>query len=52
MSLNRLTHGDENVAKSWIRNHNTALCAVPLELMKTLGGLQKVDEYLDHARGQ
>ena len=49
-SLDAIAGGDEAVAKSWLRNHNTALGAVPADKLTTLTGLIDVLSYLDARR--
>ncbi len=49
-SLDAITGGDEAVAKNWLRNHNTALNAVPAERLTTITGLIDVLSYLDARR--
>jgi hypothetical protein len=49
-SLDAITGGDDAVARSWLRNDNTALGAAPLALMQTVQGLVNVIAYLDARR--
>ena len=49
-SLDAITGGDETVARSWLRNTNTALGGKPLEKMLTIAGLVDVIAYLDARR--
>jgi hypothetical protein len=49
-SLDAIVGGDLTSARAWIRNHNTALEAAPVELMRTISGLIHVIEYLDSRR--
>ena len=49
-SLFAIVGGDQASARDWIRRQNTALRGVPLEMMKTIGGLNEVCEYLDARR--
>lgn len=49
-SLDAIVGGDEAVARSWLRNHNTALDDRPLALIETIPGLWHVIQYLDARR--
>jgi hypothetical protein len=49
-SLDAIVSGDEQTAHAWLRNKNTALNGVPLELMQTVPGLMNVIQYLDTRR--
>ncbi len=49
-SLDALIGGDEAVARSWLKNENTALSATPLELIQSVSGLTNVIQYLDARR--
>jgi len=49
-SLFSIISGDQKSARGWINNYNTALNGVPLELMKTIRGLNDVCSYLDSRR--
>jgi hypothetical protein len=49
-SLDAITGGDDSVARSWLRNDNTALGAPPLTLVQTVQGLVNVIAYLDARR--
>ena len=49
-SLDAIAGGDEAVAKSWLRNHNTAIGAVPADKLTTITGLIDVLSYLDARR--
>ena len=49
-SLDALAGGDDDVARRWIANHNTALDSAPIKLIQTVSGLIKVIEYLDARR--
>lgn len=44
--------GHEGTARAWLDTYNTALGAVPLELVRTTAGLVRVVDYLDYARGR
>lgn len=49
-SLDAIVSGDEDVARSWLRNRNLALGKTPLELIQTIEGLTNVIGYLDARR--
>jgi uncharacterized protein (DUF2384 family) len=49
-SLDAITGSDDTASRSWIRGHNTALNAKPIELVKTLIGLITVLQYVDSRR--
>jgi len=49
-SLDAIVGGDENVARSWLRNDNGALVGTPVEQMKSISGLVATVEYLDQRR--
>lgn len=49
-SLFAIVGGDQVTAKSWLTNYNAALRGVPLELMKTIRGINDVCAYLDARR--
>jgi hypothetical protein len=49
-SLDALAGGDDAVARRWMVNSNTALHAVPLDLIKSVAGLVNVINYLDARR--
>jgi hypothetical protein len=49
-SLDAIAGGDETVARSWLRNHNSALGGVPAEKILTIAGLTDVLAYLDARR--
>lgn len=49
-SLFAIVSGDQVTARAWLTNHNTALRGTPLELMKTIRGLNEVCAYLDARR--
>lgn len=51
-SLDAITGGDDSVSAYWIRNHNTAIKAVPLERIKKVDGLVNVLSYLDSRRAR
>lgn len=49
-SLDAIVGGDEAVARTWLRNHNDALMAVPAEKITQITGLLDVLAYLDARR--
>jgi hypothetical protein len=49
-SLDAIVAGDENVAKAWLRNDNSALGGKPIEAIQTVPGLVDVIAYLDARR--
>ncbi|MFN7101985.1 MAG: antitoxin Xre/MbcA/ParS toxin-binding domain-containing protein [Pseudorhizobium sp.] len=49
-SLDAICGGDEAVARSWLRNSNTALGGPPAQLIATVSGLTDVLAYLDARR--
>ena len=49
-SLDGITGGDTAVARSWMRNENTALGAAPITLIDSVQGLVNVVAYLDARR--
>lgn len=49
-SLDAIAGGDEAVARSWLRNENSALGGVPAEKILTVSGLVDVLAYLDARR--
>lgn len=49
-SLYAILGGDDVSAKDWIRRSNTALRGKPIELMKTIRGINEVCDYLDARR--
>ncbi|MEM1236516.1 MAG: antitoxin Xre/MbcA/ParS toxin-binding domain-containing protein [Pseudomonadota bacterium] len=49
-SLDALVGGSDATGQAWLRNENTALNGVPLELMKSVQGLVATLEYLDQRR--
>lgn len=51
-SLDAIVSGDEQVAKAWLRNNNTALRGVPVELIQSVPGLVNVIQYLDARRAK
>jgi Antitoxin Xre/MbcA/ParS C-terminal toxin-binding domain/Antitoxin Xre-like helix-turn-helix domain len=51
-SLDAIVSGDEQVAKAWLHNNNTALHGVPAELIQGISGLVNVIQYLDSRRAK
>jgi hypothetical protein len=49
-SLFAIVSGDQVTARSWLTNYNIALRGIPLELMKTIRGINEVSTYLDARR--
>ena len=49
-SLDGIVAGDDTIASDWLRNKNTILNGVPLELIQTISGLTNVIEYLNSRR--
>jgi hypothetical protein len=49
-SLDAITGGDDDVARAWLRNDNSALGGVPLTLVQSVPGLVNVIAYLDARR--
>ena len=49
-SLDAIVGGDDAVAASWLKNHNTAFNGEPLALIQTISGLTNVVAYLDARR--
>lgn len=49
-ALDAIVHGDERVARAWLRNENTALGGQPLALIQSVPGLVHAVSYLDARR--
>jgi Protein of unknown function (DUF2384) len=49
-ALDAIVHGDETVAREWLRNDNTALGGQPLALIQSVPGLVHAVAYLDARR--
>ncbi len=49
-SLDGIVAGDDKVASDWLKNKNTVMNGIPLELIQTISGLTNVIEYLDSRR--
>lgn len=50
-SLDALVGGDPAKARAWFTSDNRHLGGVPAELVRRIGGLTRVAEYLDAMRG-
>jgi uncharacterized protein (DUF2384 family) len=49
-SLDAIVGGDQEVARTWLKNPNTALDSEPLILIQTVSGLMNALNYLDARR--
>jgi Protein of unknown function (DUF2384) len=49
-ALDAIVHGDEAVARAWLRNENAALGGKPLALIQSVSGLVHAVSYLDARR--
>ncbi len=49
-SLDAIAGGDEKTTRAWLRNPNEALCGIPAEMIRSIGGLIDVIAYLDGRR--
>ena len=49
-SLDAIVGGDQEVARAWLKNPNTALDSEPLILIQTVSGLMNALNYLDARR--
>jgi len=49
-SLDGVIGGDDVVAAAWLKNKNTVLDGVPLEVIQSVSGLTNAIEYLDSRR--
>ena len=49
-ALDAIVHGDEAVARAWLRNENAALGGEPLALIQSVPGLVHAVSYLDARR--
>lgn len=49
-SLDGIVGGDDSVAADWLRNTNTILDGIPLELIQSVAGLINAIDYLDSRR--
>jgi uncharacterized protein (DUF2384 family) len=50
--LDAIVGGDENVARAWLANANTALGDAPINLIQSVSGLVNVVQYLDSRRAR
>lgn len=51
-SLFAIAGGDRNFMRHWINTNNSALAGKPIELLTTIVGLVRVNEYLDAMRAK
>ena len=51
-SLDAIVGGDEQVARAWLNNQNSALRDAPINLIQNVGGLVNVVQYLDTRRAR
>jgi len=49
-SLDGIIGGDDSIAADWLRNKNTVLDGIPLDVIQSVSGLTNVIEYLDSRR--
>lgn len=49
-SLDGIIGGDDTVAANWLKNRNTILDGIPLELIQSISGLANAIDYLDSRR--
>jgi transcriptional regulator with XRE-family HTH domain len=49
-SLDGIVSGDDHVAADWLKNKNTALDGIPLDLIQSVSGLTNVIAYIDSRR--
>jgi hypothetical protein len=49
-SLDGIVAGDDHVAADWLKNENTALDGIPLDLIQSVSGLTNVIAYVDSRR--
>jgi hypothetical protein len=49
-SLDGIIGGDDTVAADWLKNRNTVLDGIPLELIQSISGLANAIDYLDSRR--
>jgi uncharacterized protein (DUF2384 family) len=49
-SLDAVIGGDDAVAKTWLRNKNSALKEAPIDLVQSVWGLTEVIQYLNARR--
>ena len=49
-ALDGIVGGDDSVAANWLKNRNTVLNGIPLEMIQSISGLINAIEYLDSRR--
>ena len=49
-SLDGIVAGEDHVAADWLKNQNTALDGIPLDLIQSVPGLTNVIAYIDSRR--
>ena len=49
-SLDTIVGGQEDIAKAWLRNENSALAGIPAQKIEKIGGMMDVIGYLDARR--
>lgn len=49
-ALDGIVGGDDSVAANWLKNRNTVLDEIPLEMIQSISGLTNAIEYLDSRR--
>ncbi len=49
-ALDGIVGGDDSVAADWLKNKNTVLNGIPLEMIQSVSGLTNAIEYLDSRR--
>ena len=49
-ALDGIVGGDDHVAAEWLKNNNTALDGIPLDLIQSVSGLTDVIAYIDARR--
>jgi len=49
-ALDGIVGGDDSVAANWLKNRNTVLNEIPLEMIQSISGLTNAIEYLDSRR--
>ena len=49
-ALDAIVHGDDEVARAWLRNPNSALGGTPLSVIQSVPGLVHAVAYLDARR--
>lgn len=51
-SLFAISGGDKHFMQHWFKTHNTGLGGIPVELVQSILGLVRTNEYLDAMRGK